>query len=94
MRKQRASYWKYTGNHHRGKDYGRYDPHGYGVDNIAFLAYCADTGSYLSPDVLDKVKVTHHRGDDFGHEVSVSAPKEVWEIAIEENTLVSLSLSC
>lgn len=77
-----AKFWQYTGNHSGGKDCERKDPYGFGLALISAMAYWAGGGDYQEPitygDTL-QIKATHHKGDDFGHEVTVTAPIEVWE---------------
>lgn len=82
--KLHASYWKYEGNHSAGHDCERYDPHCLGINMISFLVYLKNSGTYYDPltaNDLDKVTVVHSKGDNFGHEVKVSAPSEVWDRA-------------
>lgn len=83
MKKLHASYWKYDGNHYNGRDCERYDPHGLGIELISYLAYIADCGGYgkLTQQQLSQVKVIHRKGNSFGHEIKVIAPKEIWDAA-------------
>ena len=78
-----ASYWRYDRNHPNGKDCRRNDPHGFGIALISYLAYTVDGGAYgkLTQEQLSQVKVVHCKGDSFGHEIKVSAPKEIWDAA-------------
>jgi hypothetical protein len=87
-----ARFWKYDGNHSGGHDCERYDPHGFGLDLIATMAYVAQDweDSFGSPDSevgqvlkqlggnLDGVVVRHHKGDSFGHQVHVAATEAQW----------------
>lgn len=79
---KKAIFWKYCGNHPNGKDHERKDPHNFGLELISAVAYLGDGGDCFPPityaDTL-KIKTAHSKGDDFGHEVTVSAPLEVWE---------------
>jgi len=81
----RARFWKYTGNHSQGFNCGRLDSHGLGLDLIAYLEYCSRSGDYQVPlDSLDleRVKTIQHGAkSSFGHEVTVIAPKEIWDKA-------------
>ncbi|GIW59530.1 MAG: hypothetical protein KatS3mg087_0596 [Patescibacteria group bacterium] len=84
MNNQTAKFWKYDGNHPNGSNHDRYDPHGFGLDVIAYTAYVGDGGDYQNPldyESAKLIKTKHHKGDSFGHEVTVSAPAEVWEKA-------------
>jgi hypothetical protein len=78
-----ARFWKYTGNHHCGKDCERKDSHGFGLGLISAMAYWGDSEEdYQAPLTHEEtklIKVSHHKGDSFGHEVTVSAPAEIWE---------------
>jgi hypothetical protein len=81
-----AKFWKYTGNHHAGRDCERNDPHGFGLGVISYMAYVGDGGDYQPPLTYEDTKaiyVQNHKGDDFGHEVTVKAPQEVWERGAE-----------
>lgn len=82
MNNKRAKFWSYTGNHPNGQDCPRKDPHNFGLNLISAMAYWGDGGDYQAPltyaDTL-LIKVTHHKGDTFGHEVTVSAPAEIWQ---------------
>ena len=78
-----ASFWKYEGNSH-GQDCPRKDPHCFGIGLISFLAYYYDIGDAPEPLLnshLEDVSVNHRKGDDFGHEIMVAAPKEIWDLA-------------
>jgi hypothetical protein len=84
VRNQKASFWLYTGNHHNGSDCERKDPHGFGLDVIAYLDYCDRSGDYQKPLTfadIKSVKVSRAKNDSFGQECVVSATKEVWERA-------------
>jgi hypothetical protein len=84
MKNRTARFWKYTGNHPNGKDCERKDPHGFGLDLVASVAYWGNSGEYQEPLTLEDtklIKIQNHKGDDFGHEVTVFAPSEVWEKA-------------
>lgn len=85
-----ATYWRYTGNHHNGRDCERRNPHGYFLEVISFLAHWAENPDDLpplTPDDTKKIKVTHHHrrralaGQSFGYEISVAAPPDVWHRA-------------
>ena len=69
MRNQKASYWRYTGNHPNGENCSRVNPYGYPQDLVEWMAFHQPEGT----------KVTGSKSDGFGNEVHVSAPKEVWE---------------
>lgn len=82
MSNQNARFWLYTGNHPNGKNHERKDAHAFGLELISAMAYWGDGGDYPPPLTYadtKQVKVTHHKGDNFGHEVTVSAPSEIWE---------------
>lgn len=84
MNNKKASYWKYTGNHPSGNDCERCDPHGFGLAVIGYLASVGEGSDYREPLTYsdsETIRVTHCRGDDFGHEVIVSAPLDIWERA-------------
>jgi hypothetical protein len=68
-RNQKASYWRYTGNHPNGEDCSRVNPYGYPLDLVQWMAFYTPEGT----------KVTGSKGDGFGNEVHVAAPKEAWE---------------
>lgn len=79
MSNKKASFWHYDGNHPDGRDCERRDPHGFGLDVISYAAYAADGGDTSLPlDLQNQIQVRHKKGDDFGHEVEISAPAEVW----------------
>jgi hypothetical protein len=81
-----AKFWKYTGNHSSGNDCERSDPHGFGLALIGYMAWIGEGGDYQPPISYadtQAIKVKHHKGDDFGHEVTVKAPQEVWERGAE-----------
>lgn len=93
MKNKTAKFWQYTGNHSNGKNHERKDSHGFGLDLISAMAYWGDGGDYQAPLTYGdttQIKVTHHKGDDFGHEVTVSAPAEVWEKGRQAYELVKL----
>lgn len=76
-----ARYWKYTGNHADGRDCPRRDPHGYGLNVVTTAAYLGNGGSYSEPLAYEDtlaIQVKDFKGDNFGHEVEVKAPPEVW----------------
>lgn len=82
MKKLHARFWKYDGNHHAGRDYQRYDPHGFGLDLISYVAYCADNGQFRDSKLnMADIKVAHFKGDSFGHEIEVAATQDIWESA-------------
>lgn len=82
MGKLHARFWHYDGNHHAGRDCKRYDPHEFGVDLISYVAYCADHGQFQNSQLnLADIKVTHSKGDSFGHQIKVSATAEIWKLA-------------
>jgi hypothetical protein len=68
-RNQKASYWRYTGNHSSGEDCSRVNPYGYPMDLVQWVAFHTPEGT----------KVSGSKSDGFGNEVHVLAPKEVWE---------------
>jgi hypothetical protein len=74
-----ARFWHYDGNHHAGRNCERYDPHGYGLDAIAAMAYLGETEYQVNGTSLDGVVVRHHKGDDFGHQIHVAATDEQWD---------------
>lgn len=71
MSNQKASYWRYTGNHPNGNDCAWSNEHGYPTGLIQWVAY----NEHDNPDV----KIFRGRSDGFGHEVRVTAPQELWE---------------
>ena len=82
-RKQSARFWRYDGNHPAGCDHERYDPNSFGLGLVSAMAYWGDEELPPPPpltyeDIME-IHVVHHKGDDFGHEVTVSAPAKVWE---------------
>ncbi|MGA1024060.1 MAG: hypothetical protein ACO3TI_07455 [Aquiluna sp.] len=84
MTKLHARFWKYTGNHPEGRDCERHDPHGFGIETIAAMAWLVDNDEAAVCGVsLDEVVVRHHKGDpfSFGHQVYVAATREQWEAA-------------
>lgn len=86
MKNQTAKFWKYDGNHPNGCNHDRYDPHEFGLDVIGYVAYVGDGGEYEKPLTSEDtklIKTKNHKGDSFGHEVTVSAPPHVWEKAKE-----------
>lgn len=83
---QKARFWKYCGNHPNGKNHDRHDPHNFGLDLISYVAYIGDGGDYEPPFTYEhtqNIVVSHHKGDNFGHEITVTAPPEVWQLAKE-----------
>ena len=70
-----ARFWKYTGESPEGQDHIRYDPHGFGLVLISAMAYHAE--NKIIP--LDGVVINHHKGDQFGHQVHVTATQEQWD---------------
>lgn len=84
MKLLHARFWKYTGNHHAGRDCDRYDPHGFGLPLISGMAYLVGSGEMRANGVsLDGAIVRHHKGDDFGHQVHVAATAEQWNAVRE-----------
>ena len=75
-RNQKASYWRYEGNHINGNDCRRDNPYGYPLALVSFLAgHKAES----TIEDLNDVKVSRKRGSVFGTEITVSAPKDIWE---------------
>jgi hypothetical protein len=73
MANKTATFWQYTGNHSNGRDHKRYDPHEFGLQAIAIVAYERREG----------VKVQKVGGADMaGQTLKVIAPVEVWEEAV------------
>jgi hypothetical protein len=73
MAHKTATFWQYTGNHSNGRDHERHDPHGFGLQAIAIVAYERREG----------VKVQKVGGADMaGQTLKVIAPVEVWEEAV------------
>ena len=81
-RNKTARYWRYDGNHHAGRNHERHDPHNFGLSLIVAMSYWGEDGDNppapLTWEDTQKIVVKHHKGDEFGHEVTVSAPDEVW----------------
>lgn len=79
MKKLHAKFWHYDGNHPNGKDCERYDPHNFGINLISYVAYCADNGQFQSNKLnMADIKVSHSKGDSFGHEIDVAATQDIW----------------
>jgi hypothetical protein len=73
MANKTATFWQYTGNHPNGRDHERHDPHGFGLQAIAIVAY----------ERIEGVKVQKVGGADMaGQTLKVTAPVEVWEDAV------------
>ena len=70
INKQRANYWKYTGNHSAGNNCSRENPYGYPLSLVEWVAYNGE-----DPDV----KIFKGRSDGFGCEVIVTASQDLWE---------------
>ncbi len=69
-RNQIARYWKYTGNHHNGKDCDRDNPYQYNAGLVGFAAYIGDGGDYQAPvtyEMTQQIKVKHCKGDDLSN---------------------------
>ena len=87
MANQTASFWKYQGNAN-GRNCERKDPHGFGLDLIAYLEYCDRSGDFQTPltytDIEDIKVIRHKKGStSFGQEITVKAPAQVWAKAKE-----------
>lgn len=83
-------YWAYTGNSINGKDHERRTPRGYTLNDVALVAAIADDcngygdgqlARLVTSEEAKQIEITHHKGDGFGHEITVKAPKSVWEKA-------------
>jgi hypothetical protein len=85
MNNKKATFWKYQGNHHEGRNCERKDPHSFGLALISFMEYMHRSGNYQYPvDEFDieRIKITKHKPKDaFGQEITVSAPQEIWDKA-------------
>ncbi len=87
----KCKYWSYDGNHPDGKDHARSDPAGVGVPAIGLAAAIIDGSQCHLPAHLEKkiptlpqwFKVYHAKGDNFGHEVTVDATKEFFELCAQ-----------
>jgi hypothetical protein len=85
-RNQIAKYWKYDGNHPDGKDRDRANSYKYNAGLVGYVAYMKEVGGaepFIPNEMMEQIKVRHAKGDDFGHEVEVSAPSEVWDVCRE-----------
>ena len=79
MKKIHARFWKYDGNHSKGHDCERYDPHGLGLRVISTLAWAVDSGEvHICGVPLEGATVRHHKGDDFGHQIHCAATADQW----------------
>lgn len=86
MRNLRARYWKSTSTYLDAKDCLRHDPHNFGLDLISTMNYYDNGGDYGHPltyDDIKQIKTIRHRGNSFGYEVTVVAPRKVWDKARE-----------
>lgn len=82
-------FWKYDGNSLNGKNHERRTPRGYSLDAVVMVAAIGDAvDDGANPELADlvtseearQITVKHHKGGGgFGHEVTVTAPKSVWD---------------
>jgi len=87
VRLRKARFWKYDGNHFEGRHWERYDPHNFGLGLIVAMFYWGEQNFLEVPltppltlDDTKKIRIVHHKPDSsFGHEITVSAPSQVWE---------------
>lgn len=88
-----GKYWMYTGNSDGGRDHERKTPRGYTLAEVTAVAAILDSGngtgctwledlSAVTPEEWRASSIQHHRGDSFGHEVTVKAPKSLWDKAL------------
>jgi F0F1-type ATP synthase epsilon subunit len=73
MANKTATFWRYEGNHPSGRDHERHDPHGFGLQAIAMVAY----------EQREGVKVQRlGTAEIAGQTLKVTAPVAVWEDAV------------
>jgi hypothetical protein len=91
-----GKYWNYDGNSTSGKDHERRTPKGFDLDTVLMVAAIANDIEFMAHDgnftkrvteeEAQQIEIIHHNGDDFGHEVTVKAPRSVWEKATNAST--------
>lgn len=93
--KLHAHYWEYRGNHHGGKDVVAYDPHGFGIANIATMAWAltdvlghgadsAEATLVRKRGVkLDDCRLTIGKEQYWNRMIKVAATREQWDALIE-----------
>jgi len=80
-RRAHATYWAYCGNHPAGRDCARRDPHGFGLELIAYMAHRIDRDYDIDGVSLDGATVKYGKRDSSGREVTVAAFRDQWEAA-------------
>lgn len=88
-----GKYWNYDGNSTNGKDHERRTPKDYNFDTLLMvvaiandvecMAHYGNFAKHVTKAEARQMEIIHHKGDSFGHEVTVKAPKSVWEKAKE-----------
>lgn len=85
-----GKFWNYDGNSINGKDHERKTPKGYDFHTLKIVAAIANDceghanngfSRHVTRAEAKEIEIIHHKGDSFGHEVAVKAPKSVWEKA-------------
>ena len=93
MRKRRlvGKFWNYTGNSINGRNHERKTPAGYDlatVERVGAIAIDCETGEHfdrfanlVTVAEARQMDIIHHKSDGFGQEITVKAPKSVWDKA-------------
>lgn len=86
-----GKFWKYDGNSLNGRNHERRTPSGYDFETVLKVAAIADDveclqhyghfADHVTKEEAAQVEIIHHNGDSFGHDVTIKAPKAVWEKA-------------
>ncbi len=88
-----GKFWAYTGNTPGDFDCERDIPDGYtlaDIQAVAYLNYVCMGEVFSNPkftsqftgDELMRMKLFNHPQEQFGHEITVEAPKSVWDKAL------------
>jgi hypothetical protein len=74
-----------------GRDHERRTPAAYDFDTLLKVVAIADDveclqhyghfAEHVTKEEAKQMEIIHHKGDSFGHEITVKAPKSVWEKA-------------
>jgi len=84
-----GKFWKYDGNSLNGRSHERRIPEGYdlytvtrvaaAIDDVECFTHYGHFADQVTKDEAAQMEIVHHKGDSFGHEVTVKAPKSVWD---------------
>ena len=93
IRKRRivGRFWYYKGNSVNGRNSQRRTPKGYDLETVERVAAIADDcevgqhygrlADLVTEEEAAQIDIIYHNGDNFGQEITVKAPKSVWDKA-------------